>query len=224
MFDKNKFSNILKKVLEQYNNQNEFAHKSNIGRAYISRILNMRLDTPPKPSTLEGIANASKGITTYSELMQVCGYTNYMIDSFFDDAIHQKNNKIPIVYDIKFSIEQNKFIAISDSNFILANFVMEKDKEYFAYKVNDESMLPLLGIGDLAIIEKNDTFKNGNTCLIYLDNKIIIRKIVDFIDYIELQTVISFGQNIKLTKEEMQNKNFTILGRVIRIENDSAFK
>lgn len=87
MFDKNKFATILKEILEKYSNQNEFAHKANIGRAYISRILNMRLNVPPKPSTLQGIANASKDITTYEELMQVCGYLDLGI------KLDKENNK-----------------------------------------------------------------------------------------------------------------------------------
>ncbi len=103
MFDKNKFASILKKILENYNNQSEFARNSNIGRAYISRILNMHLDTPPKPSTLQGIANASRGITTYTELLSVCGYLPFQLNDttstspldvklaevIFKDNIHQ---------------------------------------------------------------------------------------------------------------------------------------
>lgn len=219
MFFKDKFASIMTQIKETYSSQEEFAKYSGVGRTYISQYMNANLDTPPKPKILEKIANASKGITTYDELMQICGYTNYMVDSFFDDAIHQNNNKIPIVYDIKYNKDQNKYIVTSDSNYISANFSMEENKEYFAYKVKDNSMLPLLDIGDLAIIEKTDKYENGQTCLISLDNKnILIRKIVDFKDYIELHTALSFSQPIKLTKEDMKNKNFTILGKVIKAE------
>lgn len=37
--------------------------------------MNMKLNEPPKPKILEKLANASNGLTTYDELMQVCGYT-----------------------------------------------------------------------------------------------------------------------------------------------------
>ena len=219
MFYKDKFSNILKQIKETYNSQEEFARYSGVGRTYISQYMNGNLDTPPKPKILEKIANSSKGITTYDELMQICGYTNYMVDSFFDGAIHQNNNKIPIVYDIAFNKEKNIFVVDTDSRCITANFIMEGQKEYFAFKVKDNSMLPLLDIGDLAIIEKTDKYENGQTCLISLENKnILIRKIVDFKDYIELHTALSFSQPIKLTKEEMIEKHFTILGKVIKAE------
>ena len=96
---------------------------------------------------------------------------------------------------------------------------MDDKKEYFAYKVKDDSMLPLLDVGDLAIIEKTDKYSNGQTCLVSLENKtILIRKIVDFKDYIELHTAFSYSQPLKLTKEEMIEKHFTVLGKVIKAE------
>lgn len=225
MFYKEKFSKILNKIKETYNSQEEFSKYSGVGRTYISQYMNCKIDTPPKPKILEKIANSSKGITTYNELMQICGYTNYMVDFFFDDAIHQHNNTIPLIYEIKFDENQNKFIVTSDSNNVSINFIVENNKEYFAYQIKDDSMLPLVGIGDIAIIEKSNSYANGNTCLISIDNNtILIRKIIDFKDYIELHTAIPYSQPIKLTNEDLEKRNFKILGKVIRVENSSAFK
>jgi len=75
MFDKNRFAIIIKEIKKTYDTQEEFSKKSEIGRTYLSQYMNMKLDEPPKPKILEKLANASKGITTYDELMQVCGYT-----------------------------------------------------------------------------------------------------------------------------------------------------
>ena len=86
-------------------------------------------------------------------------------------------------------------------------------------------MLPLLGIDDIAIVEKTNIYKSGNTCIISIDNKdVIIRKIIDFNNYIELQTAFPYGQTLKLTKDEMIKRNFTVLGKIIKAENKSAFK
>lgn len=223
MFYKEKFAIILSKIKESYNSQEEFSKYSGVGRTYISQYINMKLESPPKPKILEKIANASKGLTNYDELMQICGYTNYMVDSFFADAIHQKDNRIPIVESIFF--ENNTLQTNTYGQYMNANFTIDNTKEYFAYKVNNDDMLPLLGVGDMAIIEKTDSFRNGQTCLFYIDNKdIMIRKIVDFQDYIELHTTFPYIPPIKLTKDEMKERNFTILGRVIKVENQSAFK
>lgn len=224
MFDKEKFGTIIKRINDSYPTQHDFADCSGVNRTYLSQYINLKLDDPPKPKILEKIASASKGITTYDELMQICGYTNYMADFFFNDAVHQQNNKIPVVYDIYFDKDKSTYIVDSDSNYIMANFKLEKNKEYFAYKVKDESMAPLLGINDIAIIEKTDIYSDANTCLISLDNKtIFIRKILDLKTHIELQPINYTFETIKLTKEDMKKRNFLILGKVIKAENESAF-
>lgn len=73
-FDKLKFADILSTIYMTYNNQYEFAKLSTINRTYLSKFMNLKIDNPPKPMILRKIAKASKGITTYKELMQICGY------------------------------------------------------------------------------------------------------------------------------------------------------
>lgn len=88
MFDKVKFANILKKISNTYDNQRDFSKKSTINRTYLSQYMNMKLDNPPKPEILEKLAKASNSITTYDELMHICGYIdkeylkNYIIDNY----------------------------------------------------------------------------------------------------------------------------------------------
>lgn len=74
MFNKDKFAQIIKNIKETYNSQEEFAEKSGIGRTYLSQYMNMKLDKPPKPEILVRLADASNGIVTYRELMDICGY------------------------------------------------------------------------------------------------------------------------------------------------------
>lgn len=76
MFDKNKFAQILKKINETYNSQRDFAKKSEINRTYLSQYMNMKLNFPPQPKTLKKLANNSNGVTTYENLMIICGYIN----------------------------------------------------------------------------------------------------------------------------------------------------
>lgn len=225
MFDKEKFGIIIKKINDTYPTQYDFADKSNVNRTYLSQYINLKLDEPPKPKILKKIADASKGITTYKELMQICGYTD-LTDFFFEESIKQNGNSIPIICNIYFENDSPvvDFYGTNKEQYITANFIMDKNKEYFAYKINDDSMLPLVGIGDLAIIEKTDSFSNGETCLLAVDNQIIIRKIIDFKDYIELHTAIPYSQPLKLTNDDKQKRNFKILGKVVRVENSSAFK
>lgn len=74
MFDKIKFAKLLNDINDTYDTMTEFAKKSAVNRTYLSQYINMKLDSPPTPKILEKITSASNGITTYNELMQVCGY------------------------------------------------------------------------------------------------------------------------------------------------------
>ena len=83
MFNKEIFSEILKKIYNTYNNQRDFADSTEVNRAYLSRYMNQRLENPPTPKILAKIAKASNGITTYEELMAICGHiTKNDFDSF----------------------------------------------------------------------------------------------------------------------------------------------
>lgn len=73
-FNKEEFARVLTKIYSKYNNQREFAKKADVCRTYLSKYLNMRIEEPPTVKILKKIVKASKGVTTYQELMQVCGY------------------------------------------------------------------------------------------------------------------------------------------------------
>lgn len=215
MFNKEKFAKILADINATYENQTYFANAAGMNRTYISQYMNLKLDAPPSPKILKGIADASKGITNYNELMQICGHiqkpNNHLSSSNFFT--------VPIFTNIDGKLHQtNEDVALPNN--------LDTSKQYIGYMIKDNSMAPLLDIGDIAIIQKQNTFKSGQTCLFSIDKKtLLIRKIIDFGDYIELYTVISFGNaEMKLSKEEMKKRNFTILGRVIKSENNSAFK
>lgn len=87
----------------------------------------------------------------------------------------------------------------------------------FALQINDNSMLPLLGIGDIAIITETFDFESGQTCLILNNDIIMIRKVTKIDNKYELQAMNPYYP-VEKTKE------LKILGRVIKAENNSAFK
>lgn len=96
--------------------------------------------------------------------------------------------------------------------------------DIFQYTATDSAMMPLLDVGDIAFIQKCTDYKNGQTILFRLDNKEYIRKIIDNNDCIELQSTNVYCPTIKLKKEELKKKNFKVIGRVIKVVNESAFK
>jgi SOS-response transcriptional repressor LexA len=96
MFDKITFGNIIKEIKKLYDNQETFAKKADVSRTYLSQYMNQNLDAPPGLEILKKIADASQGITTYEELMKVCGYID--IDNFVPqndwDELLKKTNEI----------------------------------------------------------------------------------------------------------------------------------
>lgn len=80
MYNQDELINILKESIGE-KSLNEFARTSGVDSAYISRIINKIRTTPPSPKILEKIAQSSHGITTYEELMQICGYSEENIES-----------------------------------------------------------------------------------------------------------------------------------------------
>lgn len=115
--------------------------------------------------------------------------------------------------------EYSKDIKTSIEKFYLKDIVINEylPKSSFALQINDNSMLPLLGIGDIAIITEDFNFESGQTCLILTNNIVMIRKVLKFDDIYELQAMNPYYP-IEKTKE------LKIYGKVIRVENTSALK
>ena len=92
------------------------------------------------------------------------------------------------------------------------------------YTAKDDTMLPLLAKYDIAYIYKKNTYENGETILFNLDDVTYIRKVLNNNDYVEFHAMNPYYPIMKYTKEELKNKNFKVIGKVIKVENTSAFK
>lgn len=216
MFKKIDFANMLKRINSLYENQTYFANVSGVNRTYLSQYMNLKLDTPPSPKILKGIAEASKGTITYDNLMEVCGYLD--LTEIYMHPVDKTVNCIPLLYDFDYSKPD-----LYNEDYIIDYIPFTVDdniENYFAYQVPDNSMLPLLDIGDIAIIYKQNDYEYGKTYLLIVnDNLVCIRKILLKEDIIELHAMNPYYPIMKLA-----NKDFKVIGRVIKAENKSAFK
>ena len=222
MYNQDRFIEILKKC-QSNTSLNEFARLADVDAGYLSRIINKKKVNPPSPKILEKISRASKGITSYEELMEVCGYVNF-VDSFFDNSVSQIGDKIPLIHNIEF--KEGKFIVDNFNHYIYSNFALDSNKDYFAFEINDDdSLLPILGKNDIVIVCKQNTYEYNHYFLICLDkNLILIRKLVKNDNKLQLQAINPYYPIINLTEEEMKSRNFMVLGKVLKAEITSAFK
>lgn len=110
-------------------------------------------------------------------------------------------------------------LEISIKKYFIKNISINESlpPKTFALQINDNSMLPLLGIGDIAIITEEFNFESGQTCLLLTNNIVMIRKVIKTEDFYELQAMNPYYP-IERTKE------LKIYGKVIKAENNSAFK
>lgn len=92
MFKEKEFSEILQKIINSYDSITEFSERSEVNRTYLSKYINMKLENPPAPRILGKIADNSKKLTTYDELMQICGYTEETIEEVCSSILTKLNN------------------------------------------------------------------------------------------------------------------------------------
>ncbi len=92
MFNQDEFSNILNKINSTYSTMTDFGKKASFDRTYISKYINKKLKNPPTPKILEKIADASNGITTYEDLMVICGYSSANINNIYDYSFQKYRN------------------------------------------------------------------------------------------------------------------------------------
>jgi len=292
MFDKEKFGYIIRKINDVYPTQYDFADKSDVNRTYLSQYINKKLSAPPKPDILKKIANASKGLTTYNELMQICGYLPISMDNNLQsldmqlsENIFNSNIHLLDKYDLsnsdflnlkKILTERNEqdssienqlnnfasskdlfatLININDEinnalinlhknaylypipvykntkniNLLLVSDIVDYTNynvpvdmsynDFFALLIDTDRMLPLLDIGDIAIIYKNEELENGQIVAAYSTTKecCLIGKIFKYDDIVEFSYL-----NAK--SEKFIDKDIKFLGKVIKAEVKSAFK
>lgn len=120
---------------------------------------------------------------------------------------------IPLLSDFSDNLE------ISTKSYFVKNISVSEQFPHntFALQINDNSMLPLLGIGDVAIITEQFNFESGQTCLIFTNELLMIRKVIQTKDGYELHAMNPYYP-LEKTKE------LKFYGKVIKVENKSAFK
>lgn len=192
MFDKNKFANILNEIVSHYQSISEFANVSTNGRSYISKYINKKITAPPSPKVLQKIANASKGVTTYNELMQICGYVPETTISDFQSLDTQLaesifNNHISLLdkYDLsnsdilelkKILIERNEHDSSTESQ--LNNFANTKELFSTLININDEIDSALLNLHKNGYLYPIPVYKNTKNIDLFL-----VSDIVDYINF-----------------------------------------
>ena len=200
------FSKRLKEAMKIRNmNQSELSQKSGISKSSLSEYLKGKYEAKQT-----GLFNLAKALNVNEvwlmgedvPLDRDFGRSKVIEIDVIDLITNEVIQKIPYVYRTD----------IDGQNI----------NNFFAIYANDNSMAPLLDRGDIAIIQKQNSFISGGTYLLKLKNGFpIIRKILQTTSGYELQAMNMWNFP---PQTDLQNNDIKIIGKVIKVENQSAFK
>lgn len=75
-FKKEEFAEILQLMSNSYGSINKMAKKTGVTASYISKLIRLQYNSPPSPEILQKLSDNSISITSYDNLMYICGYSN----------------------------------------------------------------------------------------------------------------------------------------------------
>lgn len=169
-------------------------------------------------SAISSWCNATR-IPKMNTISILADYLHINLSDLLEDKSDSSKNqneyisKIPLLSDYKNNLDY------SLDNFYTKEIVTNDEipNNSFGLISKDNSMSPLLDVGDIAIVTPTKDFVSGNTYLIINHNIAIIRKIVIINNAFELQAL-----NPYYPTEKVNDVN--IIGKVIKVELKSAFK
>ena len=200
------FSKRLKEAMRIRNmNQAELSQKSGISKSSLSEYLKGKYEAKQT-----GIFNLAKALDVNE--VWLMGEDVPMDRSYG----RSKVTEIPVInLSTNEVIQKIPYIYRTDVKDICIENI-------FAIYANDSSMAPLLDNGDIAIIQKQNSFISGGTYLLKIKKGYpIIRKVIQTTTDIELQAMNMWNYP---TQTDLKNTDIEILGKVIKVENQSAFK
>lgn len=200
------FSKRLKEAMKLRNiNQAELSQKSGISKSSLSEYLKGKYEAKQT-----GLFNLAKALDVNEVWLmgedvpmdRTYGRSKIIEINVINLITNEIIQKIPYVY--RTDIENQNIDNI------------------FAIYANDNSMAPLLDNNDIAIIQKDIFFVSGGTYLLKLKNGFpIIRKILKTTNGIELQAMNMWNFP---PQTNLKDTDIEIIGKVIKVENQSAFR
>lgn len=203
-YNKDKFLSILNKLKESFGSQNKMAEALGISSSYITKIYDENTKNPPAPEYLKKIADNSKGITTYEELMEVCGYIEKK------DRANDLPSKINKLNEDKIKLEKeyNKLNLNNEESKIIKDY-KKQFKKIVEYHCN--SLDYNYNLKDLQITHEwltNEEEKNFNNILYPKSKNVDSNKLINA--YEILKKIDNIKDEIKATKDYIKNTNINI--------------
>ncbi|MCY6485340.1 XRE family transcriptional regulator [Clostridium aestuarii] len=192
MFDKENFKIILEKAIGN-RTITEFAEQSNVNRTYISKYLNMNLDTAPSVDILKKLASTAENNIDLRTLMDAAGY--------FDEDLYN-SLYIYLSKNLKMKVPESSFLLQPRGN------LKYSSSSPTIYKITESAVeIPVLKNTELTtnILNKENILskqyvnfsetKNGSYFFVYVidDSMINARIHKNDLAYIEYKAKVNNG-------------------------------
>ena len=226
-YNKEKFLIILDKIKASFGSQNKMADALELSSSYITKIYDENTKNPPAPEYLRKIADNSRGITTYQELMEICGYSVESLETKvliiyknlkeFHKYINNGKSDNDNFYQITSFVEDfQSYISLLEKNLALPTITpillvnifkkehMLEDYQYVAgFLMLYDSLLKYLEKEDYIAIVKSINIDYFNIESIY-DN-ISNFEYMELFSYSNKYITIKNPKNMKLLIESVKN-------------------
>lgn len=134
-----------------------------------------------------------------------------------------RKTEIPVLGKVKAGYDY-----LAEENIIghvYLDFKPSDPENYYALQIAGDSMEPLFSDGDIAIVHKQDTFDNGNTCIILVNgDEATVKKVIKMDDGIDLIAMNPYYPVRHFTKNEMNEIPVKVIGKVIEARKRKIFE
>lgn len=165
------------------------------------------------PSLLRTLANLYE--TNYLVLYEKAGY----IDETEQDQ-YSNSYRIPVFQ----SLANGEFRDEDIVGYVPIDCSSSQNGNYYAYLISDDNMEPLFSKDDIAIINKQDNFQSGNTCLISINGLESVQKLIQTDDGIDLVSMNPYYPIRHIVNSNMKEISFKIWGKVVEARKQKPFK
>lgn len=203
--------NIKKRRLELGISVDELAEKIGKNRATIYRYENSSIENLPT-TILEPLAKAL--YTTPAKLM---GWSNVKdVEIEKEEKEKSKGIKIGVLGRVPAGVPIEAVEDIIDYEEISEE--MANNGEYFALKIQGDSMYPRILDGDVVIVRKQTCANNGDVVIVLVNgNEGTCKQFYKYDDHIELKSFNPMFQPMKFNKEEVDDLPVQIIGKVVEL-------
>lgn len=183
-FDKKAFSKILIKIKNKYGSINKMAESTGVTSAYISKLIRLIYKKAPSPEILKKIADNSKGVVSYYELLIICGYIdkNLLSDDSSEFIRNNLNGESNVLFNIPIISKISLGNSIIDNEYLEGYLPLDPNiydmkipDDYFYLKITDESVNLKVHNGDYVLIHKQDFAENNDIIVGIIDDFVFIR-------------------------------------------------